>query len=879
MMNGNGFRGPDRNGTPSRYAAAAPTPAPAQPAMPSSPPPPTRVLLDGYQDAYRTPQEDRARYNPFNKNRPRSSALLNVNDPVAMHLLVETALGDGQDCEVLSYEEVDEMKKELSLLNNRIEASHRKLALESKVRDAAQSLGRLNKKGRGDGPDSPQRHRRSFLGHRKSDSSAEEEFLTSERKCEELAQELWRLEKRANDLQRRLLQHTAGILQMTHRGILKDDPNGAVQPPPLDGAAGGYPYSHARLSPPLHDEDVFDHRSLYRNIEHGSMDDPQTAELTQQVGEAEQQLERANGRLRDMIVKMNPQLRSSYQAPPSQQPNGATPRPGSTIRAHLAYLEESLATVDKQQSTAVVGMVQSEQSTKERVKGLNLQLRDVINQSGGSSRGPLPTPPSSDQPLPAHLAYLKDTVAVVEQQLSAASQNSEHQVKADQYETVLYGLWEIILSGEEEARARKRQQRQARVMNPDPRGDDSDLSPDEEPIPNEQYSLQAFSAKIQWLYARATSMREQKAILRRQIKQQRQLNSKSDAARDGRATELERELERSAQSLDESHREAMNARQELSLVMQRLETARRDWTQREKLRSEDDSNAVNQLKQSQEELRRVQAALDQTRNEQGQHGAKIQSLERDLQSAHQARDNESQLREALDDKTRQLQDTQKEMESLEGELVRLQTEVTVARAELDGAYGTRAQRAAEVAANPAMQKELEELGSRNASLAAEVAALKSAHDAVGSGSSDLQRRVQTLQQELSDTITDYEAMTKQIIEFEKERESLESTVDGLRDRCETLEAELSDERVKWMGIKSPGVDGVDVGGPPAQSTSTTVLKNEFKKMMRDTRAENVKALRAEQEERRRLESLVRSLRKEQSANSPGRSNLNQSIKA
>ena len=97
-----------------------------------------------------------------------------------------------------------------------------------------------------------------------------------------------------------------------------------------------------------------------------------------------------------------------------------------------------------------------------------------------------------------------------------------------------------------------------------------------------------------------------------------------------------------------------------------------------------------------------------------------------------------------------------------------------------------------------------------------------------------------LQKELKDTIEDYELMTKAGVEFEKDREQLERSVDTLRERCEALEAQLSEERVKWLGMKSPGIHGV---GSPSENTSTMILKNEFKKMMRDTRAENMKVLR------------------------------------
>jgi septal ring factor EnvC (AmiA/AmiB activator) len=107
-------------------------------------------------------------------------------------------------------------------------------------------------------------------------------------------------------------------------------------------------------------------------------------------------------------------------------------------------------------------------------------------------------------------------------------------------------------------------------------------------------------------------------------------------------------------------------------------------------------------------------------------------------------------------------------------------------------------------------------------------------------SGDVHNRVETLERELRETVDDYEAMTKASIEFEKERERFESMIDSLRDRCEQLETQLNEERISWMGANnsasSMGRDG------PYETTSTMVLKNEFKKMMRDTRAENMKIL-------------------------------------
>ena len=133
-------------------------------------------------------------------------------------------------------------------------------------------------------------------------------------------------------------------------------------------------------------------------------------------------------------------------------------------------------------------------------------------------------------------------------------------------------------------------------------------------------------------------------------------------------------------------------------------------------------------------------------------------------------------------------------------------------------------------------KEIDDLTKKNTSLAAEIAQLKEQ----GISSKESDEKMTTLKKELQETIEEYELMTKASIEWEKEREMLEGTIDKLRDEREGLEAQLSDEKVRWLGMKSPGVEGQP---PVAGSTSTTVLKNEFKKMMRDTRAENQKALR------------------------------------
>ena len=54
-------------------------------------------------------------------------------------------------------------------------------------------------------------------------------------------------------------------------------------------------------------------------------------------------------------------------------------------------------------------------------------------------------------------------------------------------------------------------------------------------------------------------------------------------------------------------------------------------------------------------------------------------------------------------------------------------------------------------------------------------------------------------------------MTKESLDMEKERQQLDGLIDSLRDRCEGLEAQLSEQKVRWLGVRSP-TGGHDGGG-------------------------------------------------------------------
>ncbi|KAL8998875.1 MAG: hypothetical protein Q9188_006014 [Gyalolechia gomerana] len=802
--------------------------------------PSSQILLNGYRDTLQS-ADGYGDPKTAKRSRSRSSGPLDPHDPVSMHLLMETAMGESQYYDILSIEELEELKRELNLLSSRIDAIKRKLVLENKIRDAAHSFNRLDSPSNRDSVRdgfgrSPKGHRRSILGSRGSLSDLlnknDDELAASTRKCEELAQELWRLERRKQDLQRRLLEHTAGVLQVTHTGFLKNE-----TPPQSPDGLSHYMIGRDTTTPDDRFYD-FDDRSFYRTLDSllGMDDSPNHsnalpndnfAAQTRAISETERRLESLADRLRDSIAQA-----SVGKSPVSEDPisrGGDRGVPETTIQSHLDQFENALEKIQK------------------------------------------------------------DRDAAIDEAQRLTSKSGFYEEKAGQYETTLIGLWETLTSNS------SRQQESQRDSSGSENSKDSSRSDD-------QFSLEGFQDKVRTLHSRHGDLQEQKNILTRQIQQQRELNGKSDAQKDSQISELTLNLEQTQTALEAKQNEEKEARDELILVTQHLDKARQEATLQEQQRENYARNALEAERQArkgaedrlladleakQRELDTLEAELADTKDDHGiakaamraeleESERRVQQSIAQMEAAREAKTHqdglELSLQQQLEAKTREAGKATEELKGLEGEMVRLHTELTVAKAELDGAYGTRAQRAAEMASNPAVHKELDELNERNTGLLEDVASLKSQHDALRTDNAELKQRIHTLQQELGDTIGEYEAMTKASIEFEKDREALEASLDRLRDRSEELEAQLGEERLKWMGVKSPMAAGSRDSSVPG-STSANVLKNEFKKMMREMRAENMKALRLEQEERRKLEAVIRTLKKDQT---PGKSPLNHS---
>jgi Up-regulated During Septation len=864
---------------------------------------------------------------------------LNTSDPVAMHLLMETAMVDSKEFEVLSFEEIEALKRERASLQNRIEATRRKLALERKLRDAAQSLNRLySPKGRGDreelGSDgsqrSPRKARKSILGNRSSSEDmlnrTDDEFAASKRKCEELAEELSGMETRSEELARRILQHTAGILQLTHKGLKKNLPRDGLPQSPESMAS----VNHKSMTH-LDGLDDFDDRSFYRSLE--PFDDygggNRKAEL-QLLEQTQKQLDHVNNRLRAMVLQADPNQRLGM--PPPKEDASSSQQSGAQIQAHLEYLAQALETMEAAQSRTVQDAQQSVYDSEDRMDDINLRLHGMLQRTNSLAQSPIDlSPDSTGKNLQSQLSFS----SLVLERLDRRVENLVEQKE----------ILSRQIQQQRELNSKSDEQRDAQIMELT-----NELSNAKRHQAQYEQDAQNATDQIHLLMEQLDSSRQESVLLdqKRQsddrkllqaeknakkraednlVKLKATLQAETDAKRraedaliklrktmqaekDGkqRAEDSLIEYQRTMQEERESRGRAGDSLTELQRTLKTEKDSRgraeenfsklRGTLQAEKESRSKAEESLSKLratllteqesrKRAEESLNKLQATLQAGNNAQRQINENISELQGSLQAEKEARkraeDSLAQLQGSLqkekdasrraDNTLSQLQETlqaekdmardlqgqlsevqgdldeaqidkaqaeaevekcRNEIKDLESAVIRAQTDLIVVRAELDGAYGTRAQRAADVTMNPAVQKEMDELNDKNTSLQNEIKYLKTQD----SGGDELKKKVAMLQKELKETIEDYEQMTKASIEFEKDREQLEASVDAMREKCEGLEGQLSEEKVKWLGMKSPGVHG-----PSSPSTSTMVLKNEFKKMMRDTRAENLKALR------------------------------------
>ncbi|PHH89798.1 hypothetical protein CDD83_5259 [Cordyceps sp. RAO-2017] len=809
-----------------------------------------KAMADGFRrDAPNGLDKSAPRFNATAPSQAQRLGRVDLKDAIQVHLLTETALSDSKNYEILTQEEVDELKKQSQLLSQRIESTRKNLAIQSKYRDAAVSMAKLYGPSHSDDANARE---------------AEREREACERQCDQLAAELFNLEKRLMGPHRRLLEHTAGILQLTHKATKKK------APPPIGQLVNGMPgspeslytYSLGRNSldqatdehylddPSLYQLDYADGRQPKKNAieiplkspnreQHqlrGEMD-RMREENTQLRGQTDmviKKLQALNLSLRETIVRFNPDVNGDYLEPPKPGP-AQDGKQAELLNNQFEYLESGLVAVQAEQESFAGG-----RDMGQRVESWNLRLRDML-MAADPHYTPAPIPPESD--LQGQLSYLEASLGAVDAQLDRATSSGLDAETGP----VLTRLWESIQNGLAEARKRKEEHRKTRTDKGLP--DEDDMSDDEGFDLSEPYSLAAFASRVQLLHAQASTLKDQKYVLKRQIKQQRELNNKSDADKDEEINRKQGELDQSTQRLAKAEKDAAEAQTLLSKALGDLEGARSSAGAAEAVAA-DVREREAKIGALEAQLKEAQDNLATAESEGSGAVQKLADVDLQMTSLTQqkaaAEDKVQSLTKELEEKAASLSSKEKafkvkesEMEQLNMTLAELKTEVTIARAELDGAYGSRAERAADVAA------------------------LKNSAEVV-----KLQNQVERLKSELGETVQELEGITKETIGAEREKVELEVKLDEALSAKATLETEMLKSREKMSklqeeldGERLKVASGQGKGGRPGAGAS--MLSEQFRATMREERKRFQEDLKEERARGRRLEEELNRLKRGQ----------------
>lgn len=120
-----------------------------------------------------------------------------------MSLMASEAVVDSRDYDVLTAEETEDLKAEHTALTLKLTALTKKLALETKIRDAAISLSKVNS------------------AQKRVSKHSEDQLASANGRVETVQRDLWKISQRAHEVSQRLLEHRAAVLSISVRNMEK----------------------------------------------------------------------------------------------------------------------------------------------------------------------------------------------------------------------------------------------------------------------------------------------------------------------------------------------------------------------------------------------------------------------------------------------------------------------------------------------------------------------------------------------------------------------------------------------------------------------------------------------------------------------------------
>jgi DNA repair exonuclease SbcCD ATPase subunit len=132
---------------------------------------------------------------------------------------------------------------------------------------------------------------------------------------------------------------------------------------------------------------------------------------------------------------------------------------------------------------------------------------------------------------------------------------------------------------------------------------------------------------------------------------------------------------------------------------------------------------------------------------------------------------------------------------------------------------------------------------------------------------EYKERCENLSSELESVVRSLEDVTRQAVDYESERTKLEQTVQGLQQKLYESSQSTLDKRVSMMAVNTtspPRSAGQELQTvepyPQNEPLSVSILRHEFRRIIQDINDKHVADIKREQTEKRKLESLLRSIK-------------------
>ncbi|CAI2180059.1 6003_t:CDS:2 [Funneliformis geosporum] len=813
------------------------------------------------------------------------SSFLDTADEMLMQILISQAVIDSKSFEILSLEE------DHSLLTTRIAALTSKLSLESKIREAASSLARLH------------------ASNKRLSRQATDHLATANRKVDQVATELWKLTQRAGEVQRKLLQHMAGVLSI---GIRK-----------LEEKSSQPPFSPQNLQQSVDDSNGID--SLFNEIMGINNNDNDTsnvqdAGLLKKISTLEESLHNVRQTLVEarMAIKRKDKDIEELKAKVDDTAAESRERMIAELRTELEEVGSRLDIVLRKHKA----------NNRKNNNGFRSEEDSDESDSGASNFYRLSTMTTATQHLQkeqyknivenltALEKALEDSLFKIykmEQEISSVKNNSEEEINELKEQVKLVqdleqqikdmeqrqgekGIDENNFNVNLELKLKQTTRQYEEMMDhlkqlfnilPDVDSEDDPNQGEYDNLNNNKFGVDEFINRVRAVGEENRRLHDQASLLQSRLErihgQMIELREQENITQE--LEDTRQELEETKEKLSFLEGKAQSAKSQVQSTNERenelrneLETLREQLrTNKEKIRKfeaimkrQSVLQVVNDGTTIKEEFQQQLAAQEQEYEAQlKERDVVITKLRNDLTNTVSEKDMVSQtvkdLEEMLKSKSRTLDQREVTINRLESDIVKYKSELAELKAVTDDGSSGGSNPNSLKAELEAAHEELRHLRNVKEKLEAQLKqtknTLEKAQVAFSEREEALEKRSEIMQAELDGILKEFDRLTRNFLDFDGERQKLENSLDKLQKKCENLENELADEKIKNLGM-----DAIN------EPTTTSTLRKEFRKMMAESKDEQQKALHREMEEKKKLESAVRNLKREREAEKWERTN-------